>query len=108
MVCKNCGQELSDDATICFFCGVPTENFDKKEKLEESNEKPINAMAIVGFIFAFLMPILGWIFGGIGLKKSDKEGGVGRKLSISAIVISTINFSINLIIGVTATIMRLF
>ena len=108
MVCKNCGQELSDDATICFFCGVPTENFDKQEKVDKSKEKTVNAMAIVGFIFSFLVPILGWIFGGIGLKKAEKEEGVGRKLSIIAIVISSINFAVNLIIGVTLTIMRLF
>ena len=49
-------------------------------------------MAIAGFICSFFSPLLGWIFGGIGLNRSIKRNGKGQGLSIAAIVIATIMF----------------
>jgi hypothetical protein len=51
-------------------------------------------MAIAGFICSFIIPLLGWIFGGIGLARSRNCGGKGAGLSILAIIISTIHFFI--------------
>ncbi len=49
-----------------------------------------NAMSIVGFVLAFLFPILGLIFSIIGFNKSDEVGGQGRGLSIAGIIISSL------------------
>ena len=49
-----------------------------------------NPMAIVGFVLAFVMPLLGLIFSIIGFNKSDEVGGQGRGLSIAGIIISSL------------------
>ena len=51
-----------------------------------------NGMAISGFVCSFFIPLLGWIFGGIGLSKSKKLDGKGKGFSVAALIISTITF----------------
>ena len=41
---------------------------------------------------------LGWIFGGIGLSRSNKRNGKGKGLSIAALAIASVNFLLGLII----------
>lgn len=55
-------------------------------------------MAVAGFVCSFFIPLLGWIFGGIGLSKSKKLNGKGRGLSIAALVIATIMFIVNILL----------
>ena len=55
-----------------------------------------NGMAIAGFVCSFFIPLLGWIFGGIGLSRSQKLDGKGKGFSIAAIAIATVMFLINL------------
>lgn len=50
-------------------------------------------MAIAGFVCSFLIPLLGLIFSGIGLKTANKTGN-GRGLSIAGIVISILSLAI--------------
>ena len=85
MYCKNCGHELCDEAVICTNCGVAVANIVKSEEKK-------NGMAIAGFVCSFFIPLLGWIFGGVGLSKSYKLDGKGKGLSIGALVIATIMF----------------
>ncbi len=92
MFCTNCGKELNDEAVICIDCGVPTDNF----KQEEIPQK--NGMAIAGFVCSFFVPVLGWVFGGIGLSRADKRGGKGKGFSIAAIAIASAGFVISLAI----------
>lgn len=89
MFCKNCGKEISDNAAICMHCGAWTTE-------EQKIEKPKNGMAIAGFVCSFFVPILGWIFGGIGLKKSEALDGKGKGFSIAAIAIATVMFLVYL------------
>lgn len=84
--CTKCGHEILDDAVVCPNCGCTVET----NKSDETN-----SMAIAGFVCSFFIPLLGWIFGGLGLKKS-KETNKGKSLSIAAIVISTVSFVIYL------------
>lgn len=89
MYCKNCWHELCDEAVVCTNCGVAVANIVKSEEKK-------NGMAIAGFVCSFFIPLLGWIFGGVGLSKSYKLDGKGKGLSIGALVIATIMFFVNL------------
>ena len=85
--CKTCGAELLDSDAYCTKCGNPVD-----VKKPEVIENKSNGMAIAGFICAFFIPLLGWIFGGIGLKKSKVLNGNGRGLAVAAIIIATLNY----------------
>lgn len=87
MYCRKCGKEIPDDSNVCPYCGVEvitTNNYQVYNKT--------NTMAIVGLITAFLSPLLGWIFGGIGLKRSNNGYG-GRGIAILALIVATANFA---------------
>ncbi len=84
--CEKCGKELMDEAVVCPYCGCSTET---------NKQSETNSMAIAGFVCSFFIPLLGWIFGALGLKKS-KETGKGRGFSIAAIAISTVSFIVYL------------
>lgn len=85
MYCRNCGKEIDNGAYICPFCGVRT-------VAQQTNTAPgaTNGMAIAGLICAFFMPLLGFIFGCVGLSKSKSMNGEGKGMSIAAIAISLI------------------
>lgn len=91
MYCRNCGKETDDNAVICPHCGVRTylgETFVRERiSVEESND-----MAIAGFVDSFFMPVLGLVFGGIGLSRAKRRKGKGKGLSVAAIVISIVSF----------------
>lgn len=91
MFCKNCGKEICDEAVICIGCGCVT-----KDELLENKPKG-NGMAIAGFVCSFFYPILGWIFGGIGLAKAKKRNGKGKGFSIAALSIATAYLLITII-----------
>ncbi len=90
--CKTCGAELLDSDVYCTKCGNQTEPI-KVVVVQQSN-----GVAIAGFILSFLIPLLGWILGGLGIKRSKEAGGKGYGLSIAAIVIATINFILGLVL----------
>lgn len=86
--CIRCGSTILDEAVICPYCGC-AQGTQKREGT--------NGMAIAGFVCSFLIPLLGLIFGGIGLKTANNIGN-GRGLSIAAIVISILSISVYFII----------
>ena len=99
MYCLNCGSKISEDDSYCPNCGFDllyAEDHDEsrnKDRLPyEEPKKNVNGMAVAGFVCSFVLPILGWIFGGVGLARSFKNGGKGSGLSIAAIIISCIMF----------------
>ena len=87
MYCRKCGQEIADDSNVCPYCGERVVFTDNEVT---QNYKQTNGMAIAGFITSFLSPILGLIFGIIGLKRSNVGYG-GKVMSILAILIATAN-----------------
>lgn len=93
MFCTTCGKELNDEAILCPSCGAPTKNFLIQSQPEQENQD--NGMAIAGFICSFFIPLLGWIFGGIGLARSQRRNGKEKGFSISALAISTVTFLVN-------------
>ena len=95
MYCRKCGHEIPDDSNVCPYCGVSTVPTDEINNYPY--ERPKNTIAIAGFITSFFFPILGWIFGIMGLKRASQGYG-GRKLAIAAIVIATLTFLANIYI----------
>lgn len=49
-----------------------------------------NVFAILGFIFAFFIPLLGVIFSAIGISKANKMGGKQKGLAITGLILSII------------------
>lgn len=91
MFCWRCGNEVVDEAYICPNCGCLVGG---RAAVEEVKYK--NGIAVAGFICSFFIPLLGWIFGGIGLSRAKKRNGKGGGLSAAAITIASIMFIINL------------
>ena len=97
MYCQKCGTKLEDGYVCCPNCGTFI-NEEPEEKETQNKEatavygKQSNGFAVAAFICSFFEPILGWIFGGIGLSKSKKLGGSGKALAIAAIIISVFVF----------------
>ncbi|MBQ8308317.1 MAG: hypothetical protein IJX96_00620 [Clostridia bacterium] len=58
--------------------------------------KSPNKMAIVGLVFSFFLPVLGLIFGSVGLSQSNSYFMTGRKTSLTAITISLYHLVIRL------------
>ncbi len=96
MYCTNCGKEINDQAVVCPNCGVATSN--NKSNDANGNAQNKNGMAVAGFVCSFFIPILGWVFGGIGLSRALKRNNKGKGFSIASIVIASVNFLLGLII----------
>ena len=123
MYCKNCGSILEQGAQFCRACGAQV---DCDELMKEPAQKtepavaqetvqrtvyvqpahvqaPIapappatNDMAVVGFIMAFMMPILGLVFSVIGLKKA-KSGAPNRGLALAGVIISSVYLALSVL-----------
>ncbi|MDE6275455.1 MAG: zinc-ribbon domain-containing protein [Clostridia bacterium] len=85
MYCANCGKEIDDKAVVCPYCGVATGKTYTNNKTTENN-----TIAIVGFIFAFLMPLVGLICSIIGINRSTELNGKGKGLALAGIIISIV------------------
>ena len=110
MFCPKCGAKNIDGVKYCYSCGAELPNSENNNGYNNINselqdfyntsvnpKKKTNGFAIAGFVCSFFIPILGWIFGGIGLSKVKSCGGSGKGLAISALIIATIGFIFNLI-----------
>lgn len=102
MYCKNCGNEIHDEAVVCIHCGCPVD-------VQNNQSKPTvktNILALVGFILSFFVPIAGLICSILGYKRADSEFGVnGKSFAIAGTVISSVYIAVSVIavIGVVIT-----
>lgn len=104
MFCRNCGKNIVDGGNVCPNCGTyvqrgtpaPTAAPKAAPTAAPKKEKQSNGMAVAGFVLSFFSPLLGWIFGGIGLKRAEERDGAGKGLSTAALIIATANFALNL------------
>ncbi len=100
MFCKNCGQEISDDAISCSNCGFKIN--------EEQNAKPIeekqkaNICSIIGFILSILslllalwgtVAIAGLILSIIGIYQCNTNNERLKELGIAGLIISIISLA---------------
>ena len=101
MFCKNCGREIDANAVVCPHCGVQV----KPVNSGEDN----NIIAIVGFVFSFLIALVGLICSIIGYKKAVNEGAQHKSLALAGIIISAASMVITaiLVIIYVATVLSL-
>ena len=120
MYCTKCGKEIKDGSKFCEFCGAdvsgeksnptitnPTVELTNSSVATEapvqtaSSNKKSNGFAVAGLVCSFIMPLLGWIFGGIGLSRANKRNGKFKGFSIAAIVISTVMFFVGVFMNLS-------
>lgn len=95
MFCKNCGREISDNAAVCPHCGVQV------GRLSNGGETEGNVIAIVGFVCAFLVPIVGLICSIIGYNKA-KAGAPYKGLALAGIILSVVDIALYImVLGLT-------
>ena len=102
MFCKNCGQELNDNAVICPHCGVATDNYTKSTAVTEQK----NTMALIGFILSFFVALAGLIVSIIAYKNAKKPefNGDGKSFALAGIIISAVSMGISFITGILVSI----
>lgn len=92
MYCRNCGNEINERAVVCIHCGCAIE---QQKPATQVVAPKTNAIAIVGFVLAFLIPIAGLICSILGYKRADKEyGGNCKGLALAGTIISAIMLAI--------------
>ena len=99
MFCPKCGKDIRDDSVVCPYCGTQV-GMPVQQQPTRSN-----TVAIVGFVFAFLIPLVGLICSIIGKNKVEECGGNGRGLATAGIVISVIAIVLYLIIVIASVAM---
>lgn len=116
MFCTKCGTQLPDDSRFCYKCGAQTHLAEQKDSIAESDpfDTPLTAnynptpqpkpqtqpqqqqapttdddgiFGLLGFIFAFLFPIIGLIFSIVGINKKKNGGLAAAGVMISVIII---------------------
>lgn len=98
--CQKCGKELVDEAVICVNCGCSvissTTNAQHISNVTNSNIGETSSTANLAVLFAFLVPIVGLIFGIIGVVKYHTP--LLKIRCIASIIISIIVWTLTLII----------
>ena len=93
MFCKNCGKEIDDGAVVCPNCGVAVSTVPTETQSAPVTQK--NTIALVGFIFSFLIGLVGLICSIVGLNRVKNFTGPNdvtyKGLAIAGIVISAVN-----------------
>ena len=116
--CDKCGSEIDGSAKFCPNCGAKIEATEKAERVEvvetvirnnntinTTTEAGYNALAIIGFILAFIPKIwvISLIISIIALVQISKTKEKGKGLAIAGIAIS----SSIIIIGLFAVILAM-
>lgn len=98
MICKKCFKQISDKAVVCPHCGTQTGVIvPQSNSGYVSNENPV---AIVGFVFSFLVAIVGLICSSIGYKRAKNEGAPYKGLALAGIIISAVSMAVGFILSI--------
>lgn len=100
--CRNCGNELDDNAFVCPKCGVRTDGYVPPQQPQyqpQPASQPVNGLAIAGFVVSFFFSVVGLILSIIGLKKSQTMNDSGKGFAIAGIVLGAIG-TVGWLIGI--------
>lgn len=95
MFCFKCGKQIADGSLYCPHCGTAQNpeqvgqnaNCSEQEKCQPQEYN--NTIAICGLVFAFLVPIVGFVLGLISAM-SMKVSPIWRTVSLFSILISVV------------------
>ena len=79
MFCSHCGKEIADDAVVCIGCGRPVT---PKITAKDVGEKWGTGTMVALIIGTLLIPLIGIIFGIIGLNQRAKKNQATALLAI--------------------------
>ncbi len=102
--CKGCGSEIPDDAIFCPSCGRNVQNDGQStagntysQYNNNYNNPPVypadkySVISILGFVFAFLEPVVGLILSIIAYNQAKTEGSLkSQGFAKSGIIISSV------------------
>jgi len=80
MFCNSCGKEIVDEAVVCVGCGCAV------KPVKATGEKWSTGTMVALVIGSILIPLIGIIFGIIGLNKEEKKGQGGLLLAIGILM----------------------
>lgn len=86
MYCQKCGKEIDDDAVVCAHCGCLVNQAQPLAKASKQDKANIG-LGIVSFI----VPVFGWIYGGIRYSEHPKS-------SKTYITCGIVGFVLNLLV----------
>ena len=92
--CPKCGTQLNDGDEYCSHCGNKLGEIESRAEARTRR----NVVAIVGFIMAFAVPIVGLVLSIIGLKRSKELNGDCKQFALAGIIGSIVMMVINAII----------
>ncbi len=101
--CPFCGEELVDEAKFCKNCGKDVSVYadignntpNSHEYVMPASEKSHTLATVLGFIFAFLIPILGIIIGIYLLTRKDSSKA--KKYGIIVIALAAVVWFVSFI-----------
>lgn len=109
MFCRNCGQEINDNADVCLKCGsiVNKDAVLKQAQKNETNDSGSAGWSFLGFFF----PLIAFILFLVWRKDKPKNAravGIGALISVILSVVSSIILVvITMAVGGTATNMNI-
>lgn len=104
--CPFCGEALVDEAKFCKSCGKSLENINFNNNTQQTGytqpysvpvvEKSHTAAIVLGYVFAFLIPLIGLILGIYLATRNDSQKAKrhGIFVLILAIAVWIVNFII--------------
>ena len=90
MKCSVCGGKVYETDNFCEKCGADL-------KVQPPLAKKNDDLAIVGFVLAFIFPLVGLILSCISFNKIKKEDLAGKEFALAGIIISAVQLGIGLI-----------
>ena len=103
MYCKNCGNQINENAVVCIHCGCAV---DQQKQVQEQAPQKNNVIAIIGFVLSFFIPLAGLICSIIGYKNANRDyNGNGKGFALAGTIISAISLAFEVIASITVIIM---
>ena len=100
MYCKNCGQQVNDNAVICPHCGCQIQSIGQANNNADVSQQKTNTIAIVGFVLSFIIALAGLICSIIGYNKAKNEGLNHKNLALAGIIISAVNMVLGFVLQI--------